>query len=503
MTTPVKQRWISCLAAALLTASLSSALSHPAMADAMADLDAAINAFRGGDNETALALLDAAIDSGELEGETLAGAHNNRGIILNSMERHGEAIGAFSLALAVVPDLPQAFRGRAVALNKLGRFAEAISDFDMGLADRPRDPFTLNERGLAYVGLGQHARAAEDFEAALEFEPGFMDARGNLVAALMAAGQTDRLASIEAGELVVLGRTQLNQSEYELALETLTRALGLDPHHADALFDRGRVFMRLGRYEDAVANYSTLLADDPANGPAYYNRGLSYENLDRYGDAVADYTADIALRPDNLDSYSRRGRAHAELLEFAAAVADYTVILDQEIFNTSALRSRGYAAFHLGRFELTRQDHDLAVRDELASHGTRIFSAIWSYLGATHLDVDGTADLLENMEEISVTANRFAPEPVNLLVDVWPGPVAALYLGVIGPSELRAYGIETENQTQAERLTEVTFYLGQYYLGRGDLAQARALFEETLATGVTNYFEYDGARSELARMDGR
>ena len=99
MAMPAKQYWISWAAAALLAASLSSAAVAPAFADAMDDLDAAVNAFRGGDNERALALMDGAIASGELEADDLARAYSNRGIILNAMERREDAAASFSRAI--------------------------------------------------------------------------------------------------------------------------------------------------------------------------------------------------------------------------------------------------------------------------------------------------------------------------------------------------------------------------------------------------------------------
>ena len=75
-------------------------------------------------------------------------------------------------------------------------------------------------------------------------------------------------------------------------------------------------------------------------------------------------------------------------------------------------------------------------------------------------------------------------------------------MGVIGPDELRAHGVATETQTREQRLAEVTFYLGQYFLALGDLGRARDYFQQTLATGITGYFEYKGAVAELARMGG-
>lgn len=492
-------RLVKGCAALALIALMAPASPTAALADALADLDAAISAFQLNDLQGAMDLIDGAIATGELEPEVLAGAHNNRGIIFNVMERPEDAIGAYTQALRVAPDLPQAFRGRAVALNKLGRFSEAIPDFDLALADRPDDPFILNQRGLALVGVGDNVNAADDFQAALDLDAGFLEVRLNLLEALRASGQMDRIDAVEAGEAVVDGQTQYGLGNYEKALAYFSQALDLDHNNEDALFERGRAFISLGRFEDAIVEYDTLLAFQTDNSTAFFNRALAYENLDNFPAAVADFTSTIALDPDNLDAYSRRARGYAKLMDYAAAVADYTAILDVHAFNTPALRSRGYAAFNLGRFDLTNRDHALAVRDEQASAATRVFNAIWSYLAANHMGLDASTELAANMEEISVSTNRFVAVQTDGFA-VWPGPVAALYLGRIGPDELRTFGVASEFQTQEQRMAEVTFYLGQYYLAQGDIAQARDYFQQTLATGVTSYFEYSGAVAELGRL---
>jgi len=493
------KRLVKGSAALVLIALVVPASPTPALADALADLDAAIAAFQLNDLQGALDLIDGAIATGELEPEVLAGAHNNRGIIFTVMERPEDAIGAYAQALRVSPDLPQALRGRAVALNQLGRFSEAIPDFDLALADRPDDPYILNQRGLAHVGIGDHTAAADDFQAAIDLDAGYLEVRRNLLKALKASGQTDRIGAIEAGEAVVDGQTQFGLGNYEKALAYYSQALDLDQDNGYALFERGRAFISLGRFEEAVVEYDTLLAIETDHSEAFFNRGLAYENLDNFPAAIADFTSTITLDPDNLDAYSRRARGYAKLMDYEAAVADYTAILDVHASNTPALRSRGYAAFNLGRFDLTNRDHALAVRDEHVSDATRIFNAIWSFLAANHMGLDASTELAANMEEISVSTNRFMAAQTDVFA-VWPGPVSALYLGRIGPDELRAYGVASEFQTKEQRMAEVTFYLGQYYLAQGDIAQARDYFQQTLATGVTSYFEYSGAVAELGRL---
>ena len=135
-----------------------------------------------------------------------------------------------------------------MAFNQLSRFFEALPDFDLALNDRPDDPYILNHRGLTYVGIGDHISAATDFQAALDLDPGYTEARLNLLEALKASGQTDLIGAVEAGEAVIDGQAQYDLGNYEEALAYFSQALDLDQNNGDALFERGLAFISLSRF---------------------------------------------------------------------------------------------------------------------------------------------------------------------------------------------------------------------------------------------------------------
>jgi serine/threonine protein kinase/tetratricopeptide (TPR) repeat protein len=77
----------------------------------------------------------------------------------------------------------------------------------------------------------------------------------------------------------------------------------------------------------------------------------------------------------------------------------------------------------------------------------------------------------------------------------WPSPVVKLYLGAVDDGEVLS---------QARRdwqRCEAYYFLGALALERGDTAQAREHFEESIATGVDTYLEYDFSRVELGLLD--
>ena len=471
-----------------------------AVADAVDDDNAAVEAYEREDFEAAEALFRSALADGDLDDESRLAARGNLGILLNRLERWEDAIPEFGLALQESPDLFLALQGRGVAFSRSGRAAEALADFEAALSVQPGDAVILNERGLALTLLDRHAEAAEAFEQALQSDGRFAAARVNLRAAYVALGQEDRLHELDAADAVERGKQYRLRNQIDLALAEFGKAANLDPANADALFERGRILIDRREYEAAIADYDVVLRLRPEDGPAHYNRGLAQEAMGRFAEAVADDIADVVLRPGLLDTYSRRASTLARARDYNAAVEDFTFILIRESFQVASLRGRGYASFFLGDFSQTANDFGVAVRDTTQSPSSRLYSALWSYVGSARAGRDGVATLGEQVDGISSSHNRFRIAPVDVLADVWPGPVAAFYLGSITSEDLMTFAVESADQSSAERLAEITFYLGEFYLERGDIAAARAQFEKTLATGVTSYVEYDGAAAELARV---
>lgn len=63
------------------------------------------------------------------------------------------------------------------------------------------------------------------------------------------------------------------QGCFEAAIEDYTQAIGLNPRHCRAYYNRAFSHDRLGQYEEAVADYSRALRIEPANATALHNRG--------------------------------------------------------------------------------------------------------------------------------------------------------------------------------------------------------------------------------------
>ena len=140
-----------------------------------------------------------------------AAIHNDHGIVLAALGRHGHAVAAFS-----------------AACNLLPRFATAFSNLGSALMAERRMP-----------------EAIAALQEAVSVDPALAEAQANLGNALL--------------EL-------LRPAE---ALPHLDRALGLDPALAEAQYARGQALMLLGDLAGAQAAFSAAVALHPGQGRFY------------------------------------------------------------------------------------------------------------------------------------------------------------------------------------------------------------------------------------------
>jgi lipoprotein NlpI len=82
----------------------------------------------------------------------------------------------------------------------------------------------------------------------------------------------------------------------------------------------------------------------------------------------------------------------------------------------------------------------------------------------------------------------------------WPIPVVSLYLGSASSQVVLSSAQDPNPRKDVFQRCEAYFYIGEDALLHGRKDEAKAMFEQAIATGVTSFYEYNGAIVELARM---
>ena len=109
------------------------------------------------------------------------------------------------------------------------------------------------------------------------------------------------------------GMAEFLGKNYGNSVESLSRAIELNPDHKLALLSRGASYMKMDRAEDAIADYSRVIEIDPNYPRAYHLRGLAYEGENDTSAAIHDFNRAVELDPEYGAAYYSRANLHAKL----------------------------------------------------------------------------------------------------------------------------------------------------------------------------------------------
>jgi tetratricopeptide (TPR) repeat protein len=116
-----------------------------------------------------------------------------------------------------------------------------------------------------------------------------------------------------AKELFAAGMGEFANSQYDKALELLTRAIDADPTHTLAIVGRGAAYLKMDMLDQARDDFDRAVKIDPGYARAYHMRGLVNEKRGDPHTALADFDRAIELDADYGAAYYSRAALHANM----------------------------------------------------------------------------------------------------------------------------------------------------------------------------------------------
>ena len=178
----------------------------------------------------------------------LAGALMLRADELARQSRFTDAIGQFSEALRLKPDLDEA---------------------------RSRLATTYNNFGSELGNEGNIAGAIAQINEALRLNPNYAEAHNNLAIRLAGLGKLDE------------------------AIQQMAEAIRLKPEWADLHLNQGSFLAGAGRIDLAIAEYSEALRLNPNYVKAHNNLGKAYRERGRIDDAMREFSEVLRINPND------------------------------------------------------------------------------------------------------------------------------------------------------------------------------------------------------------
>ncbi|HET6351608.1 MAG TPA: tetratricopeptide repeat protein [Coriobacteriia bacterium] len=127
--------------------------------------------------------------------------------------------------------------------------------------------------------------------------------------------------------IVALAYAYQKQREYEMAVETYTSAINLEPDNIGALYNRGVCLMELGREAEAERSFLKVLAVAPKHSLAAAALGQYYIDTKQYDKIASAVEQASAANPSLADlhtmlgvGYEHDGRTQDAIREYEAAL---------------------------------------------------------------------------------------------------------------------------------------------------------------------------------------
>ncbi|MDY6946162.1 MAG: sulfotransferase [Pseudomonadota bacterium] len=289
-----------------------------------------------------------------------AAAHFELGLALGAHRQGDEAVVALRRAVALKPDLPDAWRTLADHLTAAGDAAGAdhayaqhirystgdprLLDAGVALAENkiplaeallrehlkqhPTDVAAIRMFAEVAARLGRYADAEVLLERCLELAPSFQGARHNYA--------------------YVLHR----QNKLANSLQQLDRLLADEPRNPGYRNLHAAVLARAGEYERALQIYAEVVKEYPRNAKVWMSYGHALKTAGQQDECVATYRRAIELSP-------RLGEAYwslANLKTFRFSEPDVALMQDQLRRDELGDEDRFHFHFSLGKaFEDARE----------------------------------------------------------------------------------------------------------------------------------------------------
>jgi protein O-GlcNAc transferase len=251
-----------------------------------------------------------------------------RGSALRLAGRGAEAMVFLERACALDPSHADSLLMLGVVYAEAQQFRQALASFDRVLAVDPghgaaranreailplvqpqlESEAALTQKGLALQAGGQIKEAAALFRQALEINPNQFVALYSLaVIGLNGGGVEEGLHFAErcrlaepraAASWYIHGAALKSARRFAEAIESLDRALSLDPNHLESFVTKGHVYGDQKQYALSLVEFNNVLTRDPGHAQAINNSATLLSILNQHAESARFYERLASLHPD-------------------------------------------------------------------------------------------------------------------------------------------------------------------------------------------------------------
>jgi tetratricopeptide (TPR) repeat protein len=258
-------------------------------------------------------------------------------MVLASLGRIDDAIGAFRRAVSLRPNSPEVLNNLGAALREKKHLDEAINFLQQAITLRPDYPEAFYNLGVALQERGKPDDAIVAFEKATTLRPGYAKPYAHLGGLLLkrdrAAEAADayrmavRLSPDSADAWHGLGCAFQHMANHEQAIEHYRKALSLRPDLTDAHYNLGHIAQEAGRAQEAIAHYTRAWSLQPTLVEAANNLAILLSKSEQFVEAERVLNEAVRARPDLATTYNNLGNVLQDMGRYDEAIAAFAKAL--------------------------------------------------------------------------------------------------------------------------------------------------------------------------------
>lgn len=264
------------------------------------------------------------------------GVMGRMGLGRNAFARkdYDKAIEHYNRIIALNPDYSSVYSFRAEAYLAKRNYLKAMDDICKALeidSDSkaislmflfPKDQLNLIVTKLKGLSVKYPNTGEYEYYIALLYQDKRMFVQSN--EALERSFDRDAQGVV----LEMIADNYSEMGEYEIALETLDRAMQMSPDDDDLIAMYADMLGESGDIEGAISKWGEYIKKHPDYFGGYYRRGFFEDNFDRAEDALADYEMSIMLAPEYAYAYLGKADILDRLGRHEEAITAYKRVVE-------------------------------------------------------------------------------------------------------------------------------------------------------------------------------
>ena len=193
---------------------------------------------------------------------TQIAANLNLGLLLVSLNKSGEALPFFKIALEGNSNVEQYWISYGNVLFSEKKYEEVEAIYRKAIKLKPEFIIIHFNLGVVLTKLGKLEEAEASYKKVIELKPDYVEAHNSLAATL---------------------HKLIRPKEAE---ESFKKTLIINPKHVNALNNLGSIFKERGDYQKAIECYQKALSVDPNTPVAQYNLGEIFYTEEKYKESI-------------------------------------------------------------------------------------------------------------------------------------------------------------------------------------------------------------------------